>query len=112
MFANEIRKEEADAAMNLTTEQGLGTTQGDHKDARLKRLPAGIRLMQRVSSRGLPGPVWEVRLEPGLAVPSASGGTLVADHYVPVIDESVPTILVRSPYGRGFPWSSLFGATF
>ncbi|WP_328847688.1 CocE/NonD family hydrolase [Streptomyces sp. NBC_00258] len=35
------------------------------------------------------------------------GMHLLADHYIPVASEPAPTILVRCPYGRGFPYSML-----
>ncbi|MCE0763506.1 CocE/NonD family hydrolase [Pseudonocardia kujensis] len=37
-------------------------------------------------------------------VPMRDGIRLAADHYAPVTGDSAPTILVRSPYGRGFPY--------
>jgi len=33
------------------------------------------------------------------------GVSLITDHYIPVVDRSAPTILVRCPYGRGFPYA-------
>ena len=38
--------------------------------------------------------------------------TLVTDHYRPVLDEPCPTLLVRCPYRRGFPWDYIYGALF
>ncbi|MET8149726.1 CocE/NonD family hydrolase [Actinoplanes sp. NPDC049668] len=55
---------------------------------------------------------YDVEWEPGLEVPAADGSILLTDHYAPVTDEPCPVLLVRSPYGRGFPWSLLFGAGF
>ena len=74
----------------------------------MQRLPAYLRILQR---RGRPGPParYDVTWEPGLAVPLADGTTARADHYAPVTDEPCPAILIRSPYGFGFPWNSLFG---
>jgi uncharacterized protein len=48
----------------------------------------------------LPRPSYKVRLDTGLLVPMPDGVTLVADHYAPITDQPVPTILIRSPYGR------------
>jgi uncharacterized protein len=48
-----------------------------------------------------------VRVDRAVQVPMRDGVTLLADHYVPVTDERVPTILVRCPYGRGFPYNLL-----
>lgn len=39
-----------------------------------------------------------------IPVPMADGTRLLADHYVPKIKAPVPTILIRSPWGRG--WKS------
>jgi putative CocE/NonD family hydrolase len=77
-----------------------------------ERLPRHIRVMRRLSRRGLPPPVCEVRVERGLAVPAADGVPLITDHYVPQAGGPWPTLLVRSPYGRGFPYDTLLGAQF
>jgi uncharacterized protein len=46
-----------------------------------------------------------------VAIPMRDGVELMADHYVPAADtEPVGTLLVRGPYGRGFPFSLVFGA--
>ena len=49
---------------------------------------------------------------PRIEVPGADGVTLLADHYLPRGDEARGTILVRTPYGRGFPWAHLYGVAF
>ena len=76
------------------------------------RLPVHVRVMRKLSGRGLPRPVCEVGLERGIAVPAADGVPLITDHYVPLAGGPWPTLLVRSPYGRGFPWDTLLGAMF
>lgn len=48
-----------------------------------------------------------VRVERKVEVRMRDGVTLLADHYIPVTTEAVPTILVRCPYGRGFPYALL-----
>ncbi|WP_432947506.1 CocE/NonD family hydrolase [Kribbella sp. CA-253562] len=48
-----------------------------------------------------------VRVERAVEVPMRDGVTLLADHYLPVVDEPAPTLLVRCPYGRGFPYNLL-----
>ncbi len=48
----------------------------------------------------LPMPRCRVQVESGLRVPMQDGVTLAADHYAPLTHETVPTILIRSPYGR------------
>ncbi len=46
-----------------------------------------------------------------VAIPMRDGVELVADHYVPTGEtEPVGTLLVRGPYGRGFPFSLVFAA--
>ncbi len=75
-------------------------------------LPRHVRLMMRLSRRdlrNLPPPEGAVRVDAGLAVPAADGVPLITDHYIPQVDSPRPTVLVRTPYGRSFPWDHLFG---
>lgn len=75
-------------------------------------LPRHVRLWMRLSRRDLrdlPPPQCAVRVDPGLAVPAADGVPLITDHYIPQVASPRPTVLVRTPYGRGFPWDHLFG---
>lgn len=51
----------------------------------------------------LPPVHYKVQVETGLRVPMRDGLTLAADHYFPNIPGNFPTILIRSPYGRGKP---------
>ncbi|MGH3563367.1 MAG: CocE/NonD family hydrolase, partial [Mycobacterium sp.] len=46
-----------------------------------------------------------------VAVPMRDGITLLADHYAPT-SEHAGTLLVRSPYGRGFPFSLMFARVY
>jgi putative CocE/NonD family hydrolase len=46
-----------------------------------------------------------------VAIPMRDGVELLADHYVPV-GEPVGTVLMRGPYGRGFPFSLMYGALY
>jgi len=46
-----------------------------------------------------------------VAIPMRDGVELLADHYVPA-GEPVGTVLMRGPYGRGFPFSLMFGALY
>jgi putative CocE/NonD family hydrolase len=62
--------------------------------------------------RGLPDKRHDVGWEPGLVVPGADGSPLVTDHYFPRTAGDFPTLLVRSPYGRGLPWSPMYGMLF
>jgi len=75
----------------------------------VERLPFFLRLMRRRAREAGP---YDVRWEPALEVPAADGSPLRADHYAPVTDEPCPTLLVRSAYGRGFPWNWLYGVLF
>ena len=77
-----------------------------------RRLPWSARLFTRLSRRGLPPPVCGVRVAPGIEVPAADGVPLRTDHYIPQLTGPRPALLVRTPYGRGFPWAFLFGGLF
>jgi uncharacterized protein len=44
----------------------------------------------------------KITVELAIPVPMRDGTILVADHYAPVTREPKPTILMRSPYGRGW----------
>ncbi|WNI23295.1 CocE/NonD family hydrolase [Streptomyces sp. ITFR-16] len=73
--------------------------------------PLSSRLM-RAAWRSLPAARFRVGREPGLTVPAADGSPLVTDHYFPRAEGDFPTLLVRSPYGRGLPWSPQYGMLF
>jgi uncharacterized protein len=77
-----------------------------------RKLPWSARLFTRLSRRGLPPPVCAVRVAAGIEVPAADGVPLRTDHYIPQLTGPRPTLLVRTPYGRGFPWAFLFGGLF
>ncbi|MBI5668609.1 MAG: CocE/NonD family hydrolase [Chloroflexi bacterium] len=49
----------------------------------------------------LPPVHYKVRMEEALRIPMPDGLTLAADHYYPTIPGNFPTVLIRSPYGRG-----------
>ena len=57
---------------------------------------------------GLPEPRTGYVAELGIPTPLDDGTVLVADHYRPT-SVSHGTILVRTPYGRGFPGAVLYG---
>jgi uncharacterized protein len=80
--------------------------------ARTGALPRHVRVMLRMSRRQLPEPVCGVAVERGLQIPAADGVTLLADHYLPLAGGARPTLLVRTPYGRGFPFDYVYGALF
>ncbi|MEU8629369.1 CocE/NonD family hydrolase [Streptomyces sp. NPDC048669] len=68
--------------------------------------------MVRATWRGLPARRHRAGWEPGLVVPAADGSPLITDHYFPRAKGDFPTLLVRSPYGRGVPWSPQYGILF
>lgn len=82
-----------------------------------RRTPAGGRpplssRLLRATWRGLPARRHRVGLERGLSVAAADGSELVTDHWFPRAGGDFPTLLVRSPYGRGLPWSPMYGLLF
>jgi putative CocE/NonD family hydrolase len=48
-----------------------------------------------------------VRVTKGIPVRMRDGAILRADHYGPALDAELPTVLVRTPYGRGAPTNLL-----
>ncbi|WP_234321337.1 CocE/NonD family hydrolase [Streptomyces katrae] len=66
----------------------------------------------RATWHRLPAKLHEVGWEHGLVVPAADGSPLITDHYFPRTEGDFPTLLVRSPYGRGLPWSPMYGLLF
>jgi len=77
----------------------------------MQGLPRRVRVARRLA-RELPPARCGVGWIPRLEVPGAEGVTLLTDHYVPLTDQARGTILVRTPYGRGFPWAHLYGVAF
>ncbi|MFF9395314.1 CocE/NonD family hydrolase [Streptomyces griseoluteus] len=76
------------------------------------RKPSLSARLMRATWRGLPAKRYDVGWEPGAAVPGDDGSTLLTDHYFPRAEGDFPTLLVRSPYGRGLPWSAMYGLLF
>lgn len=60
----------------------------------------------------LPPPSTGFTVHRGLRVPMRDGVDLIADHYAPSAAAPAGTLLVRGPYGRAFPFSSLFGTVY
>ena len=87
---------------------GAGSAGTGEPPASARRLPWRVTAMRRLA-RQLPPARYRVAWEPGLRVPAADGSALITDHYLPVTGEACPTVLLRSPYGRGFPWDALYG---
>ncbi len=69
--------------------------------------PPGLaaRTTDRILTRlmRLPGTRYDYRVERNLPTPARDGAVLVTDHYAPVTDRPKGTVLLRTPYGRGFP---------
>ncbi|MGG2462678.1 CocE/NonD family hydrolase [Streptomyces sp. RGM 3693] len=74
--------------------------------------PARRARWMRATWRKVPAGPYEVGCEAGLTVPGGNGDPLVTDHYFPRGQGEFPTLLVRSPYGRGVPWAPLYGILF
>jgi putative CocE/NonD family hydrolase len=53
-----------------------------------------------------------VLLTRGLRVPMRDGVVLIADHYAPAAGEACPTVLIRSPYGRGLEYGLLMAQLY
>ncbi len=60
----------------------------------------------------LPPATTDYRVHRGLAVPMRDGVTLLADHYAPVTDRPLGTLLVRGPYGRALPFSIIYARVY
>jgi putative CocE/NonD family hydrolase len=41
-------------------------------------------------------------------IPMRDGIELIADRFVPATPTDAPTVLIRSPYGRGYPWAQFY----
>ena len=79
---------------------------------RAAKLPRHVRFFTRQSRKGLPAPACRVTLERGIRIPMPDGTYQVADRYIPQAGEPCPTLLVRTPYGRGFPYDFIYGGLF
>ncbi len=60
----------------------------------------------------LPTPISRYAVHRGLRVRMRDGVDLRADHYEPLTDQPLGTILVRGPYGRGFPFSFVYAQIY
>ena len=61
---------------------------------------------------GLPPNTSGFTVERRVRVPMRDGVDLLADHYIPETAEPAGTLLVRCPYGRGWPFSLLFAVVY
>jgi uncharacterized protein len=64
------------------------------------------------SALGLPPQTTEFSVDRRVRIPMRDGVELLADHYVPDTATPAGTLLVRAPYGRGFPFTAVFGAVY
>ena len=79
---------------------------------RTAKLPWHVRFFTRQSRKGLPAPACAVALQRGIRIPMPDGTHQIADRYIPQTGEPCPTLLVRTPYGRGFPYDFMYGSLF
>src|SRR5205085_2312127 len=71
-----------------------------------------MSLLSRVAARLLKLPAadtYDLTVDRDLTIPMADGVRLLADRYYPRGNGKLPTVLVRSPYGRRSLWGLLFG---
>ena len=60
----------------------------------------------------VPPPTSDFTVRRGVRIPMRDGVELLAKHYVPDTSQPAGTLLVRGPYGRAFPFTTLFGAIY
>ena len=60
----------------------------------------------------LPAPTTDYRVHRGVPIRMRDGVDLRADHYEPLGDRPLGTILVRGPYGRGFPFFFIYAQIY
>ncbi len=77
-------------------------------------MPAAKNLIGRTLGRllGLPPHTTDYDVHHRVRIPMRDGVELVADHYRPLTSSPSGTLLVRGPYGRGYPVSVLFGRVY
>lgn len=61
---------------------------------------------------GLPAPQNRYRVIRGVRVPMRDGAELLADHFAPTAPTSRGAILIRAPYGRGYPLPQFYAQPF
>ncbi|WP_231988759.1 CocE/NonD family hydrolase [Mycobacterium sp. 1274761.0] len=77
-------------------------------------MPLAQTLVGRTLARALRLPPRTTAFEvvQRVRIPMRDGVDLVADHYRPTTPNPAGTLLVRTPYGRGYPVSVLFGSVY
>ena len=84
-------------------------------DASTARVPGQI---QRLADAALGRALGQARVrnrytvELGLRIGMRDGVDLIGDHYAPLTANPRGTVLIRTPYGRGFPEGAMHGRTF
>jgi uncharacterized protein len=73
-----------------------------------------MNVLGRTAGRllGLPPHTTEYKVHRRVRVPMRDGVELLADNYSPLTSNPVGTLLVRTPYGRRYPASALFGSVY
>jgi putative CocE/NonD family hydrolase len=68
------------------------------------------RVSDRVLARilRLPPATNGYRVSHGVQIPMRDGTRLVADRFIPNAPTDAPTVLIRSPYGRGYPFPQFY----
>jgi putative CocE/NonD family hydrolase len=69
----------------------------------------GDRLLSRLWR--LPPPN-DYTVERGIRVPMRDGAELLADHFIPTTTQPAGTLLIRGPYGRRFPFTTVFARPY
>lgn len=72
------------------------------------------KIIRRASDRflarilRLPPAANRYRVARGVRIPMRDGAELVADRFIPDTAAAAPTVLIRSPYGRGYPFPQFY----
>ncbi len=81
--------------------------------------PVSVAVTARRRARGLlsrmlrvPAPTTTYQVQHRVRIPMRDGVELLADHYAPDTATPAGTLLVRGPYGRAFPFSSLYARVY
>jgi uncharacterized protein len=106
-FANDVREVVARGVDQMSLDVREKPANG-----RPAKLPRHVRFFTRQSRKGLPAPAYAVALKRGIRIPMPDGTHQIADRYIPQTAERCPTLLVRTPYGRGFPYDFMYGGLF
>ena len=78
--------------------------------------PVDVALIGRIRDRlisrilRLPPAANRYQVIRGGRIPMRDGAELIADRYVPMTSEPAHTVLIRSPYGRGYPFPHFYAA--